>query len=163
MVAATSRSELSWFLRGTISIIAANGGRIVREDLTTATDAATLTRKCNELLKRAHEGDSAALPGVRRLLNESPDLWKDLGDIAMQARRVWIELAAGKNDVVAEAPTRELSALTLELSGPCPTILERLLAERVVICSFQLDYFDLMVAPGLAMIDVLKESRSTVH
>ena len=66
------------------------------KDLAKATDAATLTRKkCNELLKRAHGGDNAALTDLRRLLNETPDLWNDLGNIAMQAERLWIGCRGG--------------------------------------------------------------------
>ena len=119
----------------------------MREDLTEETDAATLTRNsCTQLLKRAHGGDTAAMSDLRRLLNESPDLWNEIGNIAMQARRSWIELAASNNDVVAEALSRKMSALTLELSGPRPTILERLIVGRVVTCWFQLHYFDLLVA-----------------
>jgi hypothetical protein len=33
-------------------------------------------------------------------------------------------LAAGNNDVIAEALSRKMSALTLELSGPSPTMLD---------------------------------------
>ena len=119
----------------------------MREDITTAADAATLVRnQCTALLKRVQDGDKKALPDLRRLLNESPELWNELGNIAMQARRLWIELAAGKNEVTKEALWRHLADLTLELSGPSPSMLERLLIGRVVTCWLQLHYRDFLAA-----------------
>jgi hypothetical protein len=88
----------------------------VSETLARATDVATL----NRLLKRAQGGDMTALPDLRRHLNESPELWNALGNIAIQARRSWIDLAAGNNEVTTEALWRHTSAMTVELSGPSP-------------------------------------------
>jgi hypothetical protein len=102
--------------------------------------------EANQLLARAHGGDKTVLPVLRRLLNESPGLWNELGNIAMQARRSWIELAAGNDEVMKEALWRQLSDRTLDLSGPAPSPLERLVIGRVVMCWLQLHYWDLLAA-----------------
>jgi hypothetical protein len=79
-------------LRGIISIIAANGGNVVGEALMTAgvsrttTDAATL-------LKRAQAGDQSAISELRRVLNDTPELWIQVGDLAKQAELSWIDVA----------------------------------------------------------------------
>lgn len=48
---------------------------------------------------RRHGGD----PGPAAHLNESPERWSALGNLAAQARRSWIELAGGNNEVTTEA------------------------------------------------------------
>ncbi len=119
----------------------------MREELTKVTDPETFARNnCNELLKRAQSGDSAALPDLRRLLNESPELWSELGNLAMQARRSWVELAGGNNELTREALWRHLSDLTLRLSGPSPSMLENLVIGRVVTCWLQVHYWDWLAA-----------------
>lgn len=110
-------------------------------------EAETLHRKkCTRLLQRMQGGDPTALPALRRLLNESPEQWNALGNMAMQAWHAWADLAAGNNEVIREAVWRWMEALTLELSGPSPTNLERLRITRVVLCGVQVHYADMMCA-----------------
>ena len=63
--------------------------------------------------------------------------------------------------MIAEALTRKAAALTLELAGPCPTMLERLLVDRVVTGWLQLHYCDLLAAqaPTSRQSDYLQRSQ----
>jgi hypothetical protein len=85
-------------------------------------------------VKRAERGDESALPAVRELLlrPEAVDLLG--GDLARQAERSLINVAAGKNLAFREALLRKLELMRAELAGPGPTPLERLLVERVAAC-----------------------------
>jgi hypothetical protein len=87
-----------------------------------------------QFIRRAEQGDKAALAEVRKLFNDYGALWERTGDLARQARAAWVKLALGDQAVVKEALERKLEAMQRELAGPDPSPLERLLADRVVAC-----------------------------
>jgi hypothetical protein len=96
-----------------------------------------------DLLLRADQGDQTVLPALRRLLDKHPELWRQFGDLAQQARSALLTWAAGKSLVVAESVRRRLKELHAELAGPAPAPLEKLLVERVVQCWAQCQLADL--------------------
>ena len=98
------------------------------------------------LLDRARRGDPAALPALRAVLEEHPEVWRHAGDLAAHAERAWVELAVGPDLLAREALTRHLAALKAELAGPAPTPLERLLVERVAATWLQVSYADAAAA-----------------
>jgi hypothetical protein len=98
------------------------------------------------LLKRAESGDESTLPLIRKTL-EDPQAAQLLGgDLAEQAIRSFVDAAAGKNLYFREAVLRKMELLRLELLGPNPTPLERLLVERVVACWLQVHDADIRYA-----------------
>src|SRR5262249_13749942 len=106
-------------------------------------------------------GDSAALPEIRRVLEEHLEVWKTAGDWSAHARDLWLKMASGGDAVMAESTRRRLDALQEELSRPFQERLERLLCERLVICLFQLEIADVELAgaeklPADKRGDVLK-------
>lgn len=103
-----------------------------------------------QLIRRAEAGDAAALAEVRNLANTTlPDLWEAYGNIAQNAERTLVSVAAGENAFTREAITSKLVQLRAEFCGPNPTPLERLLVERVVLCWLQVHYEDAIDASGL--------------
>jgi hypothetical protein len=98
------------------------------------------------LLERATKGDASVLSKLRRLLDESPELWRGYGDLALQARASWIQLAAGPNLLLDECLTRKAVELRKEVAGDSPSPLEQLLADRVVICWLQVSFYDSLIA-----------------
>jgi hypothetical protein len=96
-----------------------------------------------QTLLRAQAGDAGALPQLRQLLDERPDLWKEVGDLAWHAREAMVALAAGQSLLVKESVRRRLDELQAELAGPAPSPLEKLLVERVVVCWAQAYLADL--------------------
>ena len=69
----------------------------MREELVTTPDPDNLVKpRVNRLLKRARDGDTAALPALRQLLADHPDWWNDLGNIALQARQAMIAGRGGQ-------------------------------------------------------------------
>jgi hypothetical protein len=87
-----------------------------------------------QVLKRAQDGDTKALPVLRKLLAEPEIVDICGGDLAQQAERSLINAAAGTNLCFNEAMIRKTENLRKELAGPSPTPLERLLVERIVTC-----------------------------
>jgi hypothetical protein len=120
-----------------------------------------LWKRLNALADRAQKGDAAALPEIRRVLDENPMVWKTAGDWAVHSREAWVKLASGGDAVMAEIIRRRLEALQEELARPFQDPLERLLVERLVICHFQLQLADAELAevekqPAAKRGDVLK-------
>jgi hypothetical protein len=98
------------------------------------------------LLERAEKGDATVLPQLRRLLDESPALWQTYGNLALQARGSWVQLAAGPNLLLAECLMRRATALQTDVAGASPSPLDQLLAERVVSCWLRVSYYDGLIA-----------------
>jgi len=84
------------------------------------------------VVERARQGDAAALPELRRLLDESPELWRFYGDLARHAEESLVALAAGDNLLLRESLRRKLLELKASLAPNTP--LERLLVDRVAAC-----------------------------
>ena len=95
-----------------------------------------------ELLKQANRGDRSVLPEMRRLLDDSPELWQFLGDLGRHAKSAWINRASGEDLVRRETLMRSVAALEEELAGPNPSAIERVLAERVVVTWLEVHTLD---------------------
>jgi hypothetical protein len=98
------------------------------------------------LLKRAENGDKATLPALRNLVKRPEVLDICGGDLARQVESSVVRRAAGTNLAFQEALFHKLHLLRAELTGPDPTPLERLLAERAAACWVQLHYYEVVLA-----------------
>src|SRR2546429_145616 len=75
---------------------------------------------------RAQAGASSALPSLRRLLTEHPEVWLDASELARRAEDALLELASA--DVVTrEAIKLKLEVLREDLGLAVASLLERLL------------------------------------
>jgi hypothetical protein len=110
------------------------------------------------LLDRAEKGDRSVLPELRKLLDDQPRLWQGYGDLGLQARGSLIQLTAGTNLLLSETLLRKTASMKGELAGESASVLERLLADRVVATWLELNYLEALLAqPG-----VTSEARSKV-
>ena len=96
------------------------------------------------IVSRAEQGDATVLPVLRELLDHRDDLWREVGDLAVQAQRSLIRVASGHNLMLGESLERKAADLRKELAGVDASPLERLLAERVVACWLQTSFWDAM-------------------
>lgn len=94
------------------------------------------------LAKREMSGDESAAPMTQEMLKACQGLTEAIGNLAVQAEESWIKRAVGDDVVRREATRRKLDELKRELAGPRPTPLERLLADRIVACWYQVQYAD---------------------
>jgi hypothetical protein len=99
-----------------------------------------------ELLERARQGDRDALPRLREVLDNCPQLWQHFGDLGRHAEAAWIELVGGQDLYLKESLERKAAAMKVELAGSDPTPLERLLVERIVSCWLQFAHADAVLA-----------------
>lgn len=112
-------------------------------DVTIPTEAEDLRK----LLQRAQSGDASTLPALRKML-EDPATVDVFGNLAAQAEQALIRAAAGDDLAFKEGLTRKLELLREELAGPNPSLVERLLVERVVACWLQVQDADIRYASG---------------
>jgi hypothetical protein len=84
----------------------------------------TPAQALREVVRRADEGNTQCLDGLRRLLDERPEIWQKAGDIAALAETAWIELLANGSSLARLAIPRALKAMKCELAGNRPTPLE---------------------------------------
>jgi hypothetical protein len=94
-----------------------------------------------QLAERAQRGEDVLLE-LRGILDACPEIWQRNGDLARLAEASWLNLVAGDDLLLRESLGRQLEALKAELAGAQPSILERLLADRVALCWLQASYAD---------------------
>jgi hypothetical protein len=119
-------------------------------DVNTHAPDADALNEIRLVIGRAKKGDTAALPRLRELLDTHPILWQRYGDLASQAERLWVDLAAGPDQYLRECLLRQAEAMRQELAGADAGPVERLLVERVVLTWLQLHYFDAITAQAAA-------------
>jgi hypothetical protein len=109
-----------------------HGGEDVSRRVTPGPADSGLDEELRQVLEKASKGDESALPELRRLLDDSPALWRRAGDLARHALEALIGLAAGESLVLRESILRQVAELKADLA-PAGR-LERLLVERVAAC-----------------------------
>lgn len=107
-----------------------------------------LTR-IKECCERAKGGNPALLKRLRELLDGHPEFVRHYGDLARRAERAWIALAAGNDPYFQETLARSAEAQRAELTRPGASSIEKLLVERIIACSLQMNYFSTTEANSL--------------
>jgi hypothetical protein len=105
------------------------------------------------LVRRAENGDTTTLLTLREWLKEPAAVDAFGGDLARRAQLMLINRFCSQNLLLKESLTRKLELLRVELAGPTPSPLERLLAERVVTCWLHLHLLEAVYAgkEGMSM------------
>jgi hypothetical protein len=93
-------------------------------------------------MKRAQNGDEAALPVVRELLAQEEAVNSFSSHVVGRAEEAVVKAITGRNLLFREALLRKLRLLRAELAGPRPAAVERLLVEHVVACWLQVQQAD---------------------
>jgi len=116
----------------------------------------------SDLVRRAEaEGDEAALETLRK---EHPEVLDNymviLGDLRSTIESVLLDSFIGDDlPITRRGVELRLEALREELAGPCPSPLERLLVERIVISWVQANHSDLLAATSMKGEAPLKERQ----
>ena len=84
------------------------------------------------LAQQAQAGDAAALPRIREILDEHPEIWRHVGDLTALVEHAWFTFLCGNNPVAVEAMKRTVAEMKADLAGEHPTRLESLLVDQVV-------------------------------
>jgi hypothetical protein len=114
------------------------------------TDEPPVVEDLNLLVQRARKGDETVLPQLREMLDTRPELWQHFGDLAVHAREAWLRVISADDLALKESTARKAENLVRELAGPEPSVVEKLLAERAVLCWMQLAHADALAAQSLS-------------
>jgi hypothetical protein len=98
------------------------------------------------LVVRAQGGDATALPRIRDILDERPEVWQHLGDLSAVAERAWITVLAADNPLAVESMKRTVAEMKADLAGEQPTRLERMLVDQVLACWMEAKYLEALSA-----------------
>ena len=99
-----------------------------------------------QLLVRANQGDITCLTELREILDNNPELWRKVGDLAQHAELTMLTIASERNLLIQESMQRKLAEMKENLAGPNPSPLERLLVDRIAISWLQVHQADLDAA-----------------
>jgi hypothetical protein len=109
----------------------------------------TRAQAIRELADRANRGSEEALARLRRLLDDCPEIWDQVGDLARHAELAWLDLVAGADHLMLESIKRHIARMKDDLLGPHPTVMERLLVDQAVACYLSVRHAELaLAAPG---------------
>ncbi|MDB5340531.1 MAG: hypothetical protein JWN70_6150 [Planctomycetaceae bacterium] len=97
-------------------------------------------------IKRANTGDEAAVAWLQKFLDDNPQVWANLGDLARTAEHAWIALIAGGNSLVSESVRRQLRQLKSEMIGDDPQTIEKMLGDQVIATWLEVKYLETLSA-----------------
>jgi hypothetical protein len=129
-------------------------GSAVPEPVTTSKEQIGASKrtveKLRDLLRLAEKGDKDAVPEIRKILSEHPDLARRFVHVAHIAEDALIEKMTKEGDLATREIMRcQLEAMREEIAGENASPLERLLAERVVATWLQIQLFEGLYARGM--------------
>src|SRR5262249_40372227 len=111
--------------------------------------AFTRAQAIRELADRANRGSEEALARLRRLLDDCPEIWGHVGNLARHAELAWLDILTGADHLMREAIKRHIARMKEDLLGPHPTPMERLLADQAVACYLAVQHAETcLAAPG---------------
>jgi hypothetical protein len=106
------------------------------------------------LVQAAQAGDPSALPRIREILDQRPEVWHHVGDLATLAERAWIAVLAADHAVAVEFLKRTITEMKTDLTGDNATRVERLLVDQVIACWMEVSYLETVAAdPGRSSLD----------
>jgi hypothetical protein len=111
--------------------------------------------KLNDLLRLAEKGQEDAVPEIRQILNEHPDLAWRFVDVAHIAEDALIEVMTKEDDLATKELIRcQLEAMKEEVAGKNSSALERLLSERVVVTWLEVQLFEALYAQNMRKLTI---------
>ena len=86
----------------------------------------------HSILSRARQGDKTVLPKLQRLLDIRPGIWRVSHDLVKLSEETWLKRLSEGDLLLSESLRRQVQQLKLDLVGPAPSPVEKLLADRIV-------------------------------
>jgi hypothetical protein len=116
--------------------------------------------KLHDLLRLAEKGEEAAVPEIRQILNEHPDLALRYVDVAHVAEDALIEEMTEEGDLAAKELIRcQLGAMREQIAGTNSSPLEWLLSERVVLTWLKVQLFEALYARNMPKLTMPQEEH----
>jgi hypothetical protein len=106
------------------------------------------------LVRRAQAGDPGALPRIREILDDRPEIWQHVGDLAALVEQAWIAVLAAENPLAVEAMRRSVAEMRRELEGEHATRLEKMMIDQVLATWLECKYLEgISAEPGRGSLD----------
>ena len=107
--------------------------------------------KLRDLADKAQDGDQEAALDIREILDGSPDLaWRFIKGPGKFAESAMIDEFTRDEALASKEFLRhQLESMRVEVAGENPSVLERLLAERVVATWLQVQLFEVLYTVGM--------------
>lgn len=93
-----------------------------------------------DITERAQGGDQTALPRLRELLGEFPQMGEYFGNLATQAEAIWVRLTAGTDLYLQGTVLAKIATLREELTEGSTNPVLRLLVDRVILTWLACNY-----------------------
>ena len=107
--------------------------------------------KLRDLLSLAKKDQENAMPKIRQILSEHPDLAQRFMHLGRMGEDILIWRMTGEDGLAKRELFRsQLNAMREEIAGENPSPLERLLAERIVATWLQIQLFEGLYASGVS-------------
>jgi hypothetical protein len=120
------------------------------KDLELSTDANDRLAELEKLSDRVADGDKKARGELRRLLRESgPEIVREASELARIGQQALIKTATHGRVLAEEALVIRLDMMRSEITGPDPSPLEVLLAEKIVSVWMLTELLDLLLSAQL--------------
>ena len=87
----------------------------------------------DQVLSRVQKGDNTALPALRAVLAQRPEIASVLGDMTANVQLVMIHKLTETNEGMALCIETTMQEMKKTLAGPQPSALETLLIERIML------------------------------
>src|SRR5262245_24364433 len=107
--------------------------------MTTVAKPTSWQTDLQHLVAAAQAGDAAALPALRRLLRDWPEIWHELADLSRRAEDALLDLAGPDQVLIKESIRLKLAELRDDLGAPSAPALEKLLIDRLSLCWLQVN------------------------
>jgi hypothetical protein len=104
------------------------------------------TEEMRQIMERAQKGDASVLAELREMLDNHPELWQQLGDLARHLEEALLNMASGPSLLARESIRRRLTEIKEELAGLESSPLETLIIDRIGISWLQVHLADLDAA-----------------
>jgi hypothetical protein len=116
--------------------------------------------KLHDLLRLAEKGEEDAVPEIRQILDEHPDLALRFVDVSHIAEDALIEAMTKEGDLAAKELVRcQLGAMREQIVGKNSPPLERLLSERVVLTWLEVQFFEALYAKNMRRLTMPQEEH----
>lgn len=103
-----------------------------------------LTREAfDDVVRLANDGDCAAIDTLAKLLDDHPQLWQQVGDLAKNSEMLLILKVAGNDCLTRESIARQVKTMRETMTSPRPSPMEKLLIDQIIICFLQQQYVNI--------------------
>lgn len=102
--------------------------------------------RLRELIDQARNGNRTVLPLLRKCLDQSPELWRQTGNVGLQAQMALINAICGRDLHLRECIVRQINRMKKDFRDKSSSPLEDLAIERIVTAFLQVGRAETLTA-----------------